>query len=198
MAPNNNMACDCAADRWAIVEGIPTLARRNFSLSISAALTQLQKATAHLRAERSSSTSNCWCFDWNKRKGVLLSGATATVNSSCAVTELPEGISSSEQARGETTALAGQRSAAQIPFRIRDNLLRTQGGVTIGHRGGAMKWTAALRRQRSHVRIVSGAPITSGISCILSIFQNRPGKHLRRLRLGNSIFWVFSDELVGL
>jgi hypothetical protein len=84
IAPHSDLACDCAADRWAILEGAPKLARRNFSLNISVALTQLQRATAHLSVALDAPIPNCWCLDWDRRKKVLTGRKIVAPTSTCA------------------------------------------------------------------------------------------------------------------
>ncbi|WP_375786307.1 hypothetical protein ACE10Z_01115 [Bradyrhizobium sp. Pha-3] len=84
IAPNVDMACDCAADRWAIAEGIPRLAKQNFSLDILAALTQLQAAAARFSEATGQPLPNCWCWDWGRRRQVLKAGKRIKPISSCA------------------------------------------------------------------------------------------------------------------
>jgi hypothetical protein len=70
---NAQIACDCAADCWAITEGKAKMARNNCDFDLPVALAQLEIA-ANL-VERSSSSQareRCAVSDWAKRKQRLL------------------------------------------------------------------------------------------------------------------------------
>ena len=70
---NAQIACDCAADCWAVAEGRGKLARNNCDFALPAALTQLEIA-ANL-GERSRSRydrERCAYSHWAKRKQNLL------------------------------------------------------------------------------------------------------------------------------
>lgn len=86
IAPNNDMACDCAADGWAIVEGLPRLAERNLLVNIPVALAQIQEATRLLTVTPEGlSSRNCWSSDWNRRRQVLIDRGITSI-SRCTLT----------------------------------------------------------------------------------------------------------------
>jgi hypothetical protein len=81
MTPGCPLACDCAADRWAILQGLPEIAKNNTEVNAGLAMTQLEKAlpcpepieTFRMRNE------NCWCWDWSRRKQHLSAGDVPAV-----------------------------------------------------------------------------------------------------------------------
>ena len=82
------LACDCAADKWAVTIGAEKLRREcKREFNIGRALDGLDAALASLRdssvAVGSGNTRNCWALDWPMRKFSLRSGPAITVARSC-------------------------------------------------------------------------------------------------------------------
>ena len=84
LTPGSPLACDCAADRWAILRGLPAVARNNTEVNVGLAMNQLEKALPlcldSIEAIRLRNR-NCWCWDWPRRKHYLSTGAVPTVES---------------------------------------------------------------------------------------------------------------------
>jgi hypothetical protein len=76
MTPASPLACDCAADRWAILEGLPALARINGNLDVGLAMAQLENALPprHESVE-GSNPCDCWLWDWARRTTLYLTMA---------------------------------------------------------------------------------------------------------------------------
>ena len=74
MTPGNRLACDCAADSWAILEGLPAIAKNNAEVNVGRAMDQLEQALPlcldSIEAFRLRNW-NCWCWDWPRRKHYL-------------------------------------------------------------------------------------------------------------------------------
>lgn len=70
---NPQIACDCAADCWAVTEGRAKLATSNCNFAVPAALTQLELA-ANLdgRSCSKQDSRHCGYSNWAKRKQNLL------------------------------------------------------------------------------------------------------------------------------
>jgi hypothetical protein len=74
MTPGSPLACDCAADRWAILQGLTAAARHGTEVNVGLAMDQLENAIPlcpdSIEAFRKSNR-NCWCGDWARRKHCL-------------------------------------------------------------------------------------------------------------------------------
>jgi hypothetical protein len=68
----NRLSCDCAADRWAIVEGHAAILSHGLSLDIKSALNEIEVAISELGGAFDVSAKR-WCFDWSRRKITLTS-----------------------------------------------------------------------------------------------------------------------------
>jgi hypothetical protein len=68
----NTLSCDCAADRWAIVEGQGLILSHGLTLDIKSALSEIEAAMSELGGAFDL-TAECWCFDWVRRKITLTS-----------------------------------------------------------------------------------------------------------------------------
>jgi hypothetical protein len=79
------LACDCAADCWAVTEGKAKLRKSNYGFAIEPALRQIETA-ANLksRALTKVGRSKCSFLDWTKRKRRLIEART-DVRSSCGI-----------------------------------------------------------------------------------------------------------------
>jgi hypothetical protein len=70
---NAQIACDCAADCWAVTEGRAKLARNNCDFALPVALAQLETAANLLERRRSEHVpERCAFSHWAKRKQNLL------------------------------------------------------------------------------------------------------------------------------
>ncbi len=77
MSAGSKLACDCAADSWAILQGLALLAERDVAVDVELAMSQLEKALSpsvdSIRANQFQN-ENCWCWDWPRRKHHLSTG----------------------------------------------------------------------------------------------------------------------------
>ncbi len=84
MTPGSPLACDCAADHWAILQGLPAVARNDIEVNVSLAMNELEKALP-LRLDSIEPfrlrNRNCWCWDWPRRKHYLSTGEVPAVQS---------------------------------------------------------------------------------------------------------------------
>ena len=72
---NAQIACDCAADSWAVTEGRSKLARNDCDFAMAAALTQLEVAAKLGERSRSGrDRGSCAYSHWRRRKKNLLAG----------------------------------------------------------------------------------------------------------------------------
>jgi hypothetical protein len=70
---NAQIACDCAADCWAVTEGREKLARNGCDFALPVALAQLETAAKPAeRLRRKDASERCGFSDWVKRKRTLL------------------------------------------------------------------------------------------------------------------------------
>jgi hypothetical protein len=82
MTPGSKLACDCAADSWAILEGLASIARHNVELDVALAIKQLEKALyGSLNSLEATQfrDEKCWCFDWPRRKHLLCAADIPTI-----------------------------------------------------------------------------------------------------------------------
>jgi hypothetical protein len=79
------LACDCAADFWAVTEGKIKLQESNCEFAIEPALQQIESA-AHLRSGVSTKAgrSRCSFLNWNKRKRRLIN-VEANARDACGI-----------------------------------------------------------------------------------------------------------------
>jgi hypothetical protein len=84
LTPGSQLACDCAADRWVVLRGLPALARNNTDVNVGLAMNQLEKALPpcldSIEAFRLRN-GDCWCWDWPRRKHYLSTRAVPAVES---------------------------------------------------------------------------------------------------------------------
>jgi hypothetical protein len=73
----NTLSCDCAADRWVIVQGQSLISLQGLTLDIKSALIEIEAAMSELGAV--SDTAAPWCFDWARRKTTLGTTSPAPV-----------------------------------------------------------------------------------------------------------------------
>jgi hypothetical protein len=79
------LACDCAADCWAVTEGRAKLQKSNFGFAIEPALRQIESA-ANLKSRALTRVrrSQCSFLNWTRRKRRLID-AEAHVRDSCGI-----------------------------------------------------------------------------------------------------------------
>jgi hypothetical protein len=68
------LACECAADKWALTDGRKALAANGGRFRLEAALQQIEIAAAPQTPKKSAATTSCWSMNWQKRKRALLGG----------------------------------------------------------------------------------------------------------------------------
>lgn len=75
--PFAQLACECAADRWATTDGRKALRANGAKFRLETALRQIECA-AHPEQRkilsRRTARTNCWSMNWRKRKQTLLEG----------------------------------------------------------------------------------------------------------------------------
>jgi hypothetical protein len=82
MTPGSPLACDCVADRWAILQGLPAAARHSMEVNVGLAMDQLEKAIPLCPDSTEAfrmSNRNCWCWDWARRKHYLSTGEVPVI-----------------------------------------------------------------------------------------------------------------------
>jgi hypothetical protein len=72
--PWAQLACECAADHWAIGEGRKALAANGGRFRLEAALQQIEQAAAPETRKKGAAPTNCWSMNWQKRRQALLDG----------------------------------------------------------------------------------------------------------------------------
>jgi hypothetical protein len=73
--PWAQLACECAADRWAATEGRKALRANGGDFRLEAALQQIEQAVGPMqKPSRQTAPTDCWSMDWQKRKQALLDG----------------------------------------------------------------------------------------------------------------------------
>jgi hypothetical protein len=75
--PWAQLACECAADRWATTDGRKAIAANGGNFRLEAALQQIEQAIGPAAREIPSNAyrrANCWSMNWQKRKRALLDG----------------------------------------------------------------------------------------------------------------------------
>jgi hypothetical protein len=70
------LACECAADKWAITDGRKALAANGGRFRLEAALQQIELAAAPETRKKSATRTSCWSMNWQKRRQALLNGRT--------------------------------------------------------------------------------------------------------------------------
>jgi hypothetical protein len=68
------LACECAADQWAIREGRKALAANGGQFRLEAALHQIEQAAAPETRRKAAAPTSCWSMNWRKRRQALLDG----------------------------------------------------------------------------------------------------------------------------
>jgi hypothetical protein len=71
--PWAQLACECAADRWAITDGRKALAANGANFRLETALQQIEQAATPVTRKNAAPTS-CWSMNWQKRRQALLDG----------------------------------------------------------------------------------------------------------------------------
>jgi hypothetical protein len=71
----NPLSCDCAADRWVVLEGQYLISSQGLALDLKSALDEIEAAMSELGA--SDLKAERWCFDWARRK-ITLTSLTST------------------------------------------------------------------------------------------------------------------------
>jgi hypothetical protein len=83
MTVGSDLACDCAADTWAIVHGLVSIAAHEVEVDVALAMNQLERALlcAPLDLVKANPfyDKKCWCLDWAQRKHLLISGEIPTI-----------------------------------------------------------------------------------------------------------------------
>jgi hypothetical protein len=83
MTIGSELACDCAADSWAIVEGLASIATHGIEVDVALAMNQLERAlfcaSPHALNAAKFYNQKCWCLDWSRRKLLLSSGEIPTI-----------------------------------------------------------------------------------------------------------------------
>lgn len=72
--PWGQLACECAADQWAITDGRKALAANGGRFRLEAALQQIELAAAPPARKKSAAPTSCWSMSWQKRRQALLNG----------------------------------------------------------------------------------------------------------------------------
>ena len=72
--PWAQLACECAADHWAITDGRKALAANGAHFRLDAALQQIERAAAPETRKKSAAPTRCWSMNWQKRSQALLDG----------------------------------------------------------------------------------------------------------------------------
>jgi hypothetical protein len=72
--PWAQLACECAADRWATTDGRKALAANGANFQLEAALRQIELAAAPEPRKKSAAPTSCWSMNWQKRRQALLGG----------------------------------------------------------------------------------------------------------------------------
>ena len=72
--PWAQLACECAADKWAITDGRKALAANGGRFRLEAALQQIELAAAPETRKKSAAPTSCWSMNWQKRRQALLDG----------------------------------------------------------------------------------------------------------------------------
>jgi hypothetical protein len=72
--PWAQLACECAADNWAIREGRKALAANGGRFRLEAALQQIEQAAAPETPKKGAAPTNCWSMNWQRRRQALLDG----------------------------------------------------------------------------------------------------------------------------
>jgi hypothetical protein len=72
--PWARLACECAADEWAIGEGRKALAANGGRFRLEAALHQIEQAAAPETRKKAAAPTNCWSMNWRERRQALLGG----------------------------------------------------------------------------------------------------------------------------
>jgi hypothetical protein len=72
--PWAQLACECAADNWAIREGRRALAANGGRFRLEAALQQIEQAAAPETRKKGAAPTSCWSMNWQKRRQALLDG----------------------------------------------------------------------------------------------------------------------------
>ena len=71
--PWAQLACECAADKWALTDGRKVLAANGGRFQLEAALRQIELAAAP-ETRKNAATTSCWSMNWQKRRQALLEG----------------------------------------------------------------------------------------------------------------------------
>jgi hypothetical protein len=77
--PWAQLACECAADRWAITGGRKALAANGANFRLEAALQQIELAAAPETRKKNATPTSCWSMNWQKRRQALLDGRAMTL-----------------------------------------------------------------------------------------------------------------------
>jgi hypothetical protein len=72
--PWAQLACECAADKWAITDGRKALAANGGRFRLEAALQQIELAAAPETPKKNAAPTSCWSMNWQKRRQALLDG----------------------------------------------------------------------------------------------------------------------------
>jgi hypothetical protein len=72
--PWARLACECAADRWAMTDGRKALAANGGRFRLEAALQQIELAAAPKTRKKTAARTDCWSMNWQKRRLALLDG----------------------------------------------------------------------------------------------------------------------------
>jgi hypothetical protein len=78
--PWAQLACECAADRWAITDGRNALWSNGVGFRLETALEQIEQAAAPEAPKMPSKVAaqtGCWSMNWQKRKRTLLESQSA-------------------------------------------------------------------------------------------------------------------------
>jgi hypothetical protein len=72
--PWAQLACECAADRWAITDGRKALAANGANFRLETALQQIERAATPETRKKNAAPTSCWSMNWQKRRQALLDG----------------------------------------------------------------------------------------------------------------------------
>ena len=86
MSQGSQLACDCAADVWAVTQGVAQLAAHNLAMDLDEAMAQMDKAlpsSLNSMETDCSRDERCWCCCWSRRKHLLCNRGMAGQPSRC-------------------------------------------------------------------------------------------------------------------
>jgi hypothetical protein len=88
LAGRDELACECAADRWALSKGASRLRKETGRCyAVGPAVRSLDGLAGPEAGERSDAPPTCWAMNWSKRKRVLVGPEAVPPVRRCALPE---------------------------------------------------------------------------------------------------------------